>query len=384
MSFHSIYVHIPFCQKRCNYCDFVSFAKAKWQPYAAAYPELLKKELQLSAGNQSGIIQTVYFGGGTPVVLPSAALIEILQMIRNKFALSPDAEITIEANPGLLNQTELGLLRQAGFNRLSLGGQSFFDADLQAMGRIHKAADISRSVEAALAAGFENIGVDLIYGLPGQTIDAWRQNLEQAAALPIKHISLYGLQLDNQSPWGKLFAQGKLQVPDQDLQADMFLAAIRLLPQLGFRQYEIANFCRRDANTNWQSHHNSAYWQRQNYLGLGLGAASCLDDLRYVNCGDLEHYARNLNQGKLPPRESEKLSPEQVMSERIFLGLRLLAGIDLAGFKQNFDFDIEKEFAPAIKRLTEAKLLAYQPAKNLRLTERGILLGNQVFAEFLL
>ncbi|MDD4572481.1 MAG: radical SAM family heme chaperone HemW [Clostridia bacterium] len=376
MSYRLIYVHIPFCLKRCNYCDFVSNPIVNGDTYYENYSKYVIKEIALYGG-QKEPIKSLYFGGGTPTTLPVNKLTDILKKIAELYVFAPDIEITVEANPATVDFVYLQALKKAGVNRLSLGGQSFNDAELGKMGRIHKAVDITATVNIAREAGFSNIGVDLIYALPNQTEAEWYYSLEQTIALNTEHISLYSLQLDNNSPWGKLTAQGEINEVDEYMAADMLKMAIETLEKAGFTHYEIANFAR----LGFESRHNNAYWQRENYLGLGVAAASCLENHRWVNTYSLADYFQKLDEDVKPLGEEEYLSDAQVVGEAIFLGLRKAKGINVAAIKAQYGVNIEKRYAKELKELVANGLLK-KLGKNYSLTEKGLFLGNQVFMRF--
>lgn len=422
MSYNSIYVHIPFCESRCNYCDFVSHVKGEQEDFAKIYADLVIAELKQQANNQEEEIQTVYFGGGTPSVLPYQDVIKILDAIKETFKPAQDAEITIEVNPSSTPYLPMFMYRKAGFNRISIGGQSFNDDELAAMGRPHTAADLIETIDSAERAGFEHRNVDLIYGIPNQTLESWLHSVEEAARSKANHVSVYGLQVDNQSPWGKLFGAGKLQIADEDLAADMFEQGTKLLKKDGFRHYEIANFSYMLDDSDHTSRHNLAYWARKNYLGLGLGAASCLDNKRWVNVGTLAEYAEALQKGQAPKRETEELTTNQVLSEAAFLALRTTDGVEIEEYNKRYNVDFKKLFAAQIEKLLNQGLVEFgikpKPMKEipfpespfpstwdftwgdnsgtveevpetpdievLRLTEKGIMLGNLVFEEFII
>lgn len=425
MAFNSVYVHIPFCEKRCAYCDFVSNVKADWQAVSEKYADLVIAELKMTAKEQSEKIQTVYFGGGTPSVLPYNDLIKILNAIKETYPVAEDAEITVEVNPSSTSCFPMMMLNRAGFNRVSIGGQSFHDEELKTMGRCHTVSDLIETIDGAERAGFKHRNVDLIYGIPGQTLESWLDSVGEAAHSKANHISVYGLQVDNNSPWGKKYAAGELEIADEDLAADMFEGAMKLLPKSAFKQYEIANFTYTLDEGNHESRHNLAYWQRKNYLGLGLGAASCHDNHRWVNTGNLDEYAAAIESGNLPKRDSETLTEKQVISEAAFLALRTRVGIEIEEFNARYGVDLKEIFAEAIKKLTSEGLLEFgiKPKKMkeipmpvspfpstwdftfgendggveeieeeetepdvevLRLTDKGVMLGNLVFEEFIL
>ena len=422
MSYNSIYVHIPFCESRCNYCDFVSHVKGEQEAFAKKYADLVIAELKQQANGQTEEIQTVYFGGGTPSVMPYQDIIKILDAIRQTFPLADDAEITIEVNPSSTPFFPMFMYKKAGFNRISIGGQSFNNDELQTMGRPHTAEDLVETIDSAERAGFEHRNVDLIYGIPGQTLDSWLFSVAEAAHSKANHVSIYGLQVDNDSIWGKLYAAGKLKVADEDLAADMFEQGSKLLKKDGFRQYEIANFSYMLDDADHTSRHNMAYWARKNYLGLGLGAASCLDNKRWVNVGTLAEYADALEKGDAPKRDTEELTKEQVLSEAAFLALRTTVGVEIEDYNKQYGVDFKELFADSISKLTGQGLVEFgikpKPMKEipfpespfpstwdftwgdnsgtveevdptpdvevLRLTEKGIMLGNLVFEEFIL
>lgn len=364
----AVYLHVPYCLQKCAYCDFVSFPIAGRESQLAAYPDLLLQELALRAKQVdfSGA-KTVYFGGGTPSLLDPNAVARLL-------ALFPHAEeITLEANPETVDLSKLQAFRAAGVNRLSFGVQSFDDALLCAMGRAHRADRAKDAVRWAKEAGFANISIDLIYGLPDQTLAGWETDLQQALALDVPHISLYGLSIEPETPWGR---EG-VQPADEDLSADMLELAVSTLKQAGYGHYEISNFAR----SGWESRHNLAYWQRKNYLGVGVAAAGCLAERRMYNAADLPAYSAALAAGRLPVAEEEVLDMESVMAETVFLALRTAEGLSFARFAALFGVDARKRYAAEIRRLSQAGLLAVD-ADGMHLTERGMMLGNQAFAAF--
>lgn len=380
--FKALYVHWPFCRRRCNYCDFVSHCYDEVREPAGLYPQALREELRLYRA-WAGELESVYFGGGTPTVMPAEELCGLLTFIREHFLLRPDAEITVEANPATVDEKYLQKLRAAGFNRLSLGAQSFQDKELKMLGRLHNAADIGEAVAAARLAGFANISLDLLYALPGQELADVEYNLLAALRLEPEHISLYSLQLDNDSIWGRQYAKGALVAADEDLEADMLAMSWQLLREKGFIQYEIANFARR-SQRDYRSRHNRLYWQREDYLGVGLGAASCLFLRRWQNVGSLADYVDSLLGLHRPPVAEEQLTMAQCMSEVMFMGLRQTAGVDIYPVIEHFRVDPLRYYAHELPALYAAGLLEYvEDAHSLRLTPRGMLLANQVFLSFI-
>lgn len=382
MAFQSLYLHLPFCLRRCNYCDFLSHTYCDVLREAAAYPDALKQEMRMYRGYAEPL-RSVYFGGGTPTVLPAEVLCDLLAFIKESFQLWPDAEITVECNPATADLAYFRQLRGAGFNRLSIGAQSFIDEELAAMGRLHTAADTAKCVELARQAGFDNLSVDVIYALPGQTMERCRYNLLAALKLQPEHISLYALQLDNDSPWGREAAAGALVAADEDLEADMLQMAWGLLAEHGFRQYEIANFARR-AERDYRSRHNRLYWQREDYLGVGLGASSCMGLHRWANVGSLADYIGALASLHRPPVDEEFLSKFQALSEAMFLGLRQTAGVDIYPLIDKYGADPLVVYGNELPWLYRDGLLEYvEDSHTLRLTKRGLMVADAVALSFI-
>ncbi|MCL1817196.1 MAG: radical SAM family heme chaperone HemW, partial [Clostridiales bacterium] len=318
----------------------------------------------------------IYIGGGTPSLLPPQDIAALMEdLLAGQAGEIP--EITIEANPESVDENKLAVWLKAGLNRLSLGVQSFDDALLQAMGRPHSSAQATKALQSAKAAGFKNISIDLIYGLPGQTLEGWHKDLKQALDMPIEHISLYGLSLSEDSLWGRAAKAGQLTLPDDYASADMLQAAMDTLPAAGFAQYEISNFAR----AGFESRHNTAYWQRENYLGLGVAAASCHQELRWFNERDITAYTDSLAAGKLPQIEKESLSIEEILGEALFLNLRLKKGLNLEDFAKRYGTPAERYYKKPLSRLQRQGLVEIKDG-YLKLTKRGILLGNEVFMQF--
>ncbi len=373
MKFTSIYVHIPFCRRKCNYCDFVSYPVEEQQQYFSVYGDLLLKELNLWQQQECDFsqLESIYFGGGTPSLLPVETISKILS------DLPQAAEITLEANPETVDLVYLQQLRKTGVNRLSLGAQSFNDQALQSMGRCHTAEQIKAAFAAARQAGFTNINLDLIYGWPYQDKSILQADLQAALVLGSEHLSLYGISLSEQSPWGQKKLAGQLAIADSDLSADMQEIAMETLESAGLMQYEIANY----AKEGFASRHNCAYWRRQNYLGIGCAAASCYIDKRWSNLRSLCDYTVNVEQGRLPVCEQETLSIDEIIAEAIFLGLRLRQGINFNQFAEQYGLKPENRFAKQIRQLVNNGLLVVEDG-SMRLSKKGILLGNEVFYKF--
>ncbi|MCG0277567.1 MAG: radical SAM family heme chaperone HemW [Thermanaeromonas sp.] len=372
-----LYIHLPFCLKKCNYCDFISYAgipRGQVRRYLAA----LFKEMELVAARfQPRKISTLYLGGGTPSYLSGEELLDIIERVRNIFGIEEEAEITLEANPGTLTPKKLELLRLAGVNRLSLGAQSFDDALLKAMGRVHQAKDIYQAFYWAREAGFSNINLDLIYGLPGQTFSQWEDTLNQAIKLYPEHVSTYALELSIDTPWGRRQMLGDLLLPAEEEVLSMYGLACQKLKEAGFEHYEISNFAR----LGFKCRHNLSYWENQDYLGLGAAAASHWRGKRWQNEIAIENYCRSLEEGKLPVAEEEELDRRQKMGETLFLGLRLRKGISLKEFKDRFGEELMSVYGPEIERLVSSGLVEIREGRMV-ITEKGLPLANEVFLAF--
>jgi oxygen-independent coproporphyrinogen-3 oxidase len=329
-----LYLHIPFCLRKCPYCDFTSWVDpARHAPFLAA----LQAEMALAARFPARF-DSLYFGGGTPTILSAAQLAALLQAARRHFAVEDGAEITIEANPGTVDPAKLAALRCAGFNRLSLGLQSLEAGSLRFLGRLHDARQACDAAAWARAAGFAQLSLDLIYGLPGQTPAGWRDELSRAAALEPQHLSCYLLTVEEGTPFGRQRRAGRLQLPGDRLQARLFETTRVHLERLGYVQYEISNFARRDPGGDGvnRSRHNSGYWSGAPYLGLGPSAHSYREPERWWNSGDLDAYLAALAGGRRPIAGRERLDRRARMLEALYLGLRQSDGIDLARFGRRF------------------------------------------------
>jgi oxygen-independent coproporphyrinogen-3 oxidase len=374
-----LYVHIPFCRARCRYCDFVSYAGR--EEAFSSYVQCLCREIIRTgpqAVGQSPVgPATLYIGGGTPTVLPPAGLAALLRACAQVLDLA-GAEVTIEANPGTVSAEPLRSLRALGVNRLSLGVQSFSDAALRLLGRIHTAEEAHEAYAGARQAGFAQVNLDLIFGLPGQALDAWQMDLERAIALEPEHISLYSLTLEEDTPLMEAVARGELPAPDEDQAAEMYAWTEDRLEQAGYLHYEISNWARPGC---W-SRHNIAYWRNEDYAGCGAAAHSHQGRRRWANTASLEEYMAALRQGRLPVAEEEELDLATAMGETMMLGLRLVAGVPYAEFARRYGASVVEVYGPIVTDLTAQGLLLCDDAA-VRLSPRGRLLGNQVFARLL-
>lgn len=380
--FTRLYLHIPFCLSKCGYCAFNSqkLLDADLNHYAS----LLLEEMQLVSAvpTPNRQLDSIYFGGGTPSLLEAKQVKCLLEKATELFSLASDCEITLEANPGTIDQASLSSFLDAGINRISLGIQSFDDNFLDCLGRAHNAHQARTAFANARKAGFTNIGIDLMHSLPTQNIAQWQTDLGQAIQLSPEHISIYGLTIDEGTPFSHRYPYGCPERVDDDLSADMFEMADDLLTAAGFEHYEIANYAR----PGYRSRHNSGYWRRDGYLGLGPGAHSFLKDgngIRLSNVSSLKEYHESLAVGRLPCIYNQRLSRNEAMEEYMFLGLRLADGVSLDEFEKEFGCSCPEVYGTVIDQLVGSDLLLYHK-NNLRLTRRGVLLSNQVFARFLL
>jgi oxygen-independent coproporphyrinogen-3 oxidase len=378
----ALYLHIPFCHTRCYYCDFNTYAGLL--PLREPYVRALLTEIALAgqkARHADGTLRrsrSIFFGGGTPSLLTVEQVRRLLQACREAFALDQDAEITLEANPGTLTQEQLVGIREAGINRLSMGAQSFDAQLLKALGRIHSPAEITQAIQYARAAGFTSINLDFMFGLPDQTMQHWRDTLDQALDLHPDHFSLYSLIVEEGTPFYTWTAEGRITPGDEDLCADMYEYADELLQQAGYVNYEISNWCLPGKH----SRHNLTYWQNLPYIGMGAGAYSSFGNRRFSNEREPARYMQQLKAGLIPEVESEEVSREQAMSETAFLALRTAPGLHLPTFVRRFGQPFTQFVGDRLRIVEDAGLLEYED-NWLRLSKRGRLLGNEVFLRLL-
>ena len=394
MQEHSLYLHIPFCRHRCSYCDFNTYAGLEnlIPDYVSAL--CLEIELLAASAGEKLPVHTVFFGGGTPSLLPASELERILRALESSFHLQPGLELTLEANPGTLNLSYLKTLHGWGFNRLSLGMQSAQPGELHLLERQHSFNDVHKSVHWARAAGFHNISLDLIFGLPFQTLDDWKNTLERALRLRPDHFSLYALTIEHGTPMQSWVAKGMLPEPNPDVAADMYEHSSERLEDAGYYQYEISNWARKNTNGDLLAcRHNLQYWRNLPYLGFGAGAHGYARSVRTANVLAPAAYIRRCAHGKLQvfPRtpataEARQVDRETEIGETMMMGLRLTEeGISNSIFSQRFHATLTDIFAEQIDRLLALELLEWTGEQDeiLRLTPRGRLLGNQVFMEFI-
>lgn len=373
-----VYVHVPFCERRCHYCDFNVYLLREGD--VEGYLQAVIEEARLYAravGTVGHGFDTLFLGGGTPTALSSAQLERLLAGLRAHLPLAPDAEITVEANPGTLSPAKLAALRRGGVNRISLGVQAFQDHHLERLGRIHRVRHVEESVARAREAGFGNLNLDLMFGLPLQTLAEWEESLERALALEPEHLSCYSLIVEEGTPFGDLHARGQLPLPEEDVELAMFQRAIEVLEGGGFRHYEVSNYAR----PGRESRHNRIYWENGEWLGLGPGAHAQWGGRRFANVRRPEAYQRALlEDGRLPIEWEETLSREVQMEDTLILGLRLREGVSLERFRRRFGVCATEAFAGPLRRARAAGFVEVVDGR-LRLTPQGLLLANQLFVE---
>ena len=369
----SAYVHIPFCTQICYYCDF-SKVFIKNQPVDAYLEHLIQETRSYEIGK----LRTLYIGGGTPTALSAQQLAYLLTELPKVMDLSEVEEFTIEANPGDLDPDKIAVLKDSKVNRVSLGVQTFDNKMLKKIGRSHQEQDIYDNIRHLKQAGFDNISIDLIYALPGQTMDQVKENVAKAIDLDIPHMSLYSLILENHTVFMNRMRRGKLPLPKEELEAEMFEYIIDELEKAGFEHYEISNF----SKPGFESRHNLVYWDNAEYYGLGAGASGYVDGIRYKNHGPIRHYLEAIEAGKARITE-EHLTLEEKMEEELFLGLRKKSGVSKARFEEKFGVSFDQRYGQVVASLTEQGLLVPDD-KQVRMTKRGLFLGDTVAEKFIL
>jgi oxygen-independent coproporphyrinogen-3 oxidase len=378
-----LYIHIPFCLARCHYCDFNTYAGLQdlYEPYVTALGEEIRRA---GDARDRPPACTIFIGGGTPTVLSPDLLARILDVCREVFEVAPAAEITSEANPGTVDRARFAALRELGVNRISMGVQSFDDDELRWLGRIHTAAEVEAAFGTARAVGFNNINLDLIFGLPGQKPAIWARTLAHAIALGPEHLSLYSLTVEHGTRLAGQVERGLTPAPDDDLAAELYLYACKTLAAHGYVQYEISNFAHSlNCHSPFVCRHNLTYWRHEPYLGFGAGAHSFDGRRRWWNVRTVPAYVRRLAAGRSPEAGGEAIDRRLAMGEVMMLGLRLVAeGVTDARFRERFGVGLDEAFGAEIAGLVARGLLKRLPDR-VRLTPQGKLLGNQVFAEFL-
>lgn len=371
----SLYVHIPFCKSRCFYCDFTTYVAPR--PEVMAYVEYLKREFELLATETDQPMKTVFFGGGTPTYLSAKELDQVFTSLHRNFQLAADAEMTVEANPGTVDSEKLAVLRDHGVNRISFGAQTFDENLLMAIGRTHDQRAILTSVELAARHGFSRINLDLMFGLPEQTLDSVGRAIERIEQLGVRHVSAYWLKVEPGTPFHKWQEQGLLPLPGEDTEADMYEFVRETLAQSGFVHYEISNF----ATPGEEALHNLVYWRNQPYLAAGVGAHGYVRGVRYENVTALTDYARLLSAGQRPIADTHQVSAAESAEDTMMLGLRLREGVSASGFEQRHGVPLKIVFHEQIRLLTEQGLIEANDGVY-RLTDKAWPIANVVFEEF--
>ena len=392
-----LYIHIPFCVKKCDYCDFLSF-RALSSVHEAYVQQLIREIRAQSCYCTDCQVVSVFIGGGTPSLLEPSCISRIMETVFSCFQVEPEAEITIEANPGTLLGKKLPVYRQCGINRVSIGLQSADNTELKNLGRIHSFEEFLKSFQSARMAGFTNINIDLMSGIPGQTLESWKNTLKKVTMLKPEHISAYSLIIEEGTPFWNRFGEGACAcdytgpaLPDEDTENKIYRFTRKFLQEQGFERYEISNY----AKPGYECRHNLGYWERREYLGLGLGASSLIAEHRFCNTDKMDVYIR-LNKTVDPDGKKEEskkavwekaeevsvLSVQEQMEEFMFLGLRKTDGVSEKSFFETFGVQIDTVYGETIGKLEKERLLIKEKGQ-IRLTERGVDISNYVMSEFL-
>lgn len=373
-----LYIHVPFCVKKCNYCDFNSFKVDRISKNT--YLEDLRKEMELYKNeiDENEEITSIFLGGGTPSILSGGEIKYIFKCINDNFNIKKDAEITIECNPGTLTLEKLQDMKDAGINRLSIGLQATQNNHLEYIGRIHTYEEFEKNYKEALKVGFDNINVDLMYCLPNQSFDDWKESLEKITDLNPTHISAYSLILEEGTELYNMYERKEFRLIDEDTDIYMYEYTINYLKSKGYNQYEISNY----SKNGFECEHNKLYWKCGHYIGLGPGASGYIKNTRYGNLCDLNEYHKSLLKNERPIESKEALNTEDKIEEKIFMGLRMNEGISFADFKKQFNIDFLEEYHKQIKDLSEKNLIQLSEGK-MALTQKGREISNTVFIEFM-
>jgi oxygen-independent coproporphyrinogen-3 oxidase len=365
-----LYIHIPFCISKCHYCDFYSLTSISAAP---DFLDALSKEMEMYR-NRFNFFDTIYIGGGTPSLLSPQQLESILISVRKNFDLISTPEITVETNPADLDQSSLELMREIGINRINIGVQSFDEKILKFLGRRHSVKQAISAVEASRKAGFHNIGLDLIYGVPAQDIESWLDTLKQAVAFSPEHISCYQLTLESKTPLGIRYQAGEFSIPGEELQYEFFMKTSEFLEDAGYIHYEVSNFA---LGTEYTSRHNQKYWDHSPYLGLGPSAHSFRNNRRWWNHRSLDRYLAAISAGNLPIEETEILTMEQLRLEALYLGLRTKKGLSLQDFENRYHYDLFTEKREILDKLKEEGFISIQDG-HLYPTQTGLAIADSL------
>jgi len=378
----SIYLHIPFCVRKCSYCDFVSYSAKPFEEnhginryFEAVKQELIRYKEKLSTYE----VATIYLGGGTPSAVDGRLIHDLLIMIRASLNVTNDAEITIEVNPGTLTHDKLNHYKAAGINRVSMGLQTTNDQLLETIGRIHSTNDFITSYHALRDAGFNNISLDLMFGLPGQTLSDIDRAIKLIDQLKPQHVSAYSLKIEEGTPLFDAYEKGIVQLPSEELEREMYHRINSKLRELGIYQYELSNY----ALPGWESKHNTVYWENKPYLGVGVSSHSKLDDVRFSNTSNIHEYMDSIQKGESVIIDSEPIDAEEDLFESIILGLRLNKGIQIDLLNERYAIDFEARYEKVLSSLIQDHLIIRE-GNTIKLTELGRDLANQVFLRFML
>lgn len=366
-----IYIHIPFCKEKCYYCDFLSFKEK--EPYFEKYKDMLINEINNSIYLSNSEIKSIFIGGGTPSIIPKVYIYEILNTLYKKFKIEKNAEITIEVNPGTVDIDKILFYKKIGINRISIGLQAWQNSLLKKIGRIHNLNDFVSNYNNIRSAGFENVNVDLMFSLPSQTIEQWEETIENIILLKPEHISAYSLIVEESTPIYDMYKKNKyIQTSDED-DRNMYYKACDKLKNAGYKHYEISNF----ALDGFECRHNIIYWKREDYIGFGVSAHSFINNLRFNNTYNLTQYLNGNNK-----IQKEYINDFDAYAEFMFLGLRMIDGISIKKFEENFNKSIFEVYGTQLKKLHKNKLININK-DYIMLTKKGIDLSNMVFIEFL-
>ena len=370
-----LYLHIPYCLHKCGYCDFNSHPEN--QEESIRYVDALLKELR-AYSSKKYTVSTVFIGGGTPTILLPSQLKQILDTVQQNFNLTSDCEITIEANPATLKLQTLQEIRTAGYNRISIGVQSFDEKELKLLERVHTEREIHSTIQQARLAQFENLSIDLMFALPDQTIEKWCSHLNQAIAKNPDHLSTYNLTIEPTTSFFKLHKKGKLRLPHEDIQLEMYKITIQTLEDAGYQQYEISHF----SKPGMESRHNINYWNNGEYLGIGAGASSYLNGERFKNTNLPSNYIREIGAKENAIETRERLEPMQAMGETLMLGLRLLKGISIDVFENRFQVSFQKVYGKILEPLLNQELITFNQ-NRIALSRKGLFLADSVILKFI-
>lgn len=373
----SAYIHIPFCQKMCHYCNFVKFFYTEKR--ATEYLYALEREMDIYLPDDKNKLSTIYIGGGTPTALNVEQLIFLLEMIHKKFDVSSLEEFTIEVNPGDINEEKAKILKDYGINRISFGVQVMDDKMLEQLGRAHRVKDVYQTVDLFTKNNFTNISLDLIYSLPHQSVEQFEGSLEEALAFNLPHYSTYSLQIEPSTVFFQRHKKGQLHRPTEDVEVAMYKVLLDSMRKHGIEQYEISNF----AKPGYESRHNLVYWNNDYYYGFGAGASGYLPGERITNIKPLPSYVEKAQAASKPILQIDKIELREQIEEEMFLGLRKFKGYDQRIFKEKYGFPLQNLFGKQLTQLKKNNLIL-EERNHLKLTEQGMLLANRVFEEFML